>query len=181
MGLPGFVVFPSVYTAPLFRRDAMPFVLDSARFFRTSKFRRQAVYILARCLCILALTLGIFVLSAKPTHAATLPVGFAETLVASGLASPTAMDFAPDGRLFVSQQSGALRVIKNGVLLPTPFVTIAADTFNEHGLLGVAFDPNFMLNGYVYVYYTAATPTVHNRVSRFTAHATVAAPGSELV
>src|SRR5260370_18184314 len=164
------------YLAYLFRREAMLFVVDPAKFLRTPKYRRKAVYILARCLFILALTLGVVVFSAGPTHAATLPVGFAETLVASGLASPTTMDFAPDGRLFVSQQSGALRVIKNGVLLPTPFVTIAANTFNEHGLLGVAFDPNFMLNGYVYVYYTAATPTVHNRVGRFTANVDVAVP-----
>ena len=53
-------------------------------------------------------------------QAATLPAGFAETRIATGLASPTAMAFAPDGRLFVAQQGGALRVIKNGALLPRP-------------------------------------------------------------
>src|SRR5437016_9736713 len=47
--------------------------------------------------------------------AATLPSGFIETTVASGIASPTAMAIAPDGRIFVCSQSGALRVIKNGV------------------------------------------------------------------
>ena len=53
--------------------------------------------------------------------AALIP-GFTETQVASNLGSVIAMDFAPDGRLFVCQQAGALRVIKNGTLLPTPFV-----------------------------------------------------------
>ena len=51
------------------------------------------------------------------------PRASAETLVASGLSSPTAMQFAPDGRLFVAEQGGRLRVIKNGALLPTPFLT----------------------------------------------------------
>src|SRR5436853_4227453 len=54
---------------------------------------------------------------------ATLPSGFVETTVASGIASPTAMAIAPNGRIFVCSQTGALRVIKNGVLLATPFVT----------------------------------------------------------
>ena len=55
--------------------------------------------------------------SSSIAQGATLPAGFAETRVATGLASPTAMAFAPDGRLFVAQQGGALRVIKNGALL----------------------------------------------------------------
>ncbi|HZE69823.1 MAG TPA: PQQ-dependent sugar dehydrogenase [Pyrinomonadaceae bacterium] len=112
--------------------------------------------------------------------AATLPSGFAETPVASGLAGPTAMAFAPDGRLFVCEQIGRLRVIKNGTLLPTPFVTLTVDSDGERGLVGVAFDPNFATNQFVYVYYTATTPSVHNRVSRFTASGDVASPGSEL-
>ena len=116
-----------------------------------------------------------------PAAAATLPAGFTETQIASGLASPTAMQFAPDGRLFVCEQGGRLRVIKNGALLPTPFLTVTVNASGERGLLGVAFDPAFGANGYVYVYYTATTPTVHNRISRFTANGDVAQPGSEVV
>jgi glucose/arabinose dehydrogenase len=116
-----------------------------------------------------------------PGHAATLPAGFAESQVASGLSSPTAMAIAPDGRIFVCQQGGSLRVIENGTLLPTPFVTVTVNAQGERGLLGVAFDPNFAVNQFVYVYYTATTPTIHNRVSRFTASGDVAIPGSELV
>ena len=117
----------------------------------------------------------------RVTLAATLPSGFSETLVAGGLSSPTAMDFAPDGRLFVCLQGGQLRVIKNGALLPTPFVTLTVNSDGERGLLGVAFDPNFATNNFVYLYYTSPSPAIHNRVSRFTANGDVAVAGSELV
>ena len=114
-------------------------------------------------------------------NAATLPTGFSETMIANGLSSPTAMDFAPDGRLFVCLQGGNLRVIKNGALLPTPFLTLSVDSSGERGLLGVAFDPNFATNHFVYVYYTVATTPRHNRVSRFTANGDVALANSEVV
>ena len=116
------------------------------------------------------------------THAraATLPAGFAETLFAGGLSSPTAMAFAPDGRLFVCQQGGQLRVIKNGTLLATPFLTVTTDSSGERGLLGVAFDPSFATNHFVYIYYTVTTSPRHNRVSRFTANGDVAVAGSEV-
>ena len=91
------------------------------------------------------------------------------------------MQFSPDGRLFVCQQSGKLRVVQNGKLLATPFLTLPVDASGERGLLGVAFDPDFATNNFVYVYYTAKTPTIHNRVSRFTANGNVAVPGSEVV
>ncbi|HYH86167.1 MAG TPA: PQQ-dependent sugar dehydrogenase [Pyrinomonadaceae bacterium] len=112
-------------------------------------------------------------------QAAALPEGFTERQVASGLTGATAMAFAPDGRLFVCQQNGQLRVIKNGSLLPTPFLTVSVDATGERGLLGVAFAPDFANNGFVYVYYTVATSPRHNRVSRFRADGDVAAPNSE--
>lgn len=121
-----------------------------------------------------------------PVAAATLPAGFSESVYGSGLSNPTAMAFAPDGRLFVCQQTGELRVVKNGSLLAPPFVTLTVDSSGERGLLGIAFDPNFAANRFLYVYYTVPAPTggsAHNRVSRFTASAAnpdVAAAGSEL-
>src|SRR5438093_9313601 len=57
------------------------------------------------------LTLGTAWLAPDSAPAATLPSGFTESLVAGGLSNPTAMEFAPDGRLFVCEQSGQLRVI----------------------------------------------------------------------
>ena len=118
-----------------------------------------------------------------PARGATLPSGFAETRVATGMVSPTAMAIAPDGRIFVAQQGGALRVVKNGALLAQPFLTVSVNSSGERGLLGVAFDPNFASNNFVYVYYTTAGAPIHNRVSRFTASAAnpdVAAAGSEV-
>ena len=114
-------------------------------------------------------------------YAATVPTGFTDSLVAAGLSNPTAMALAPDGRIFVCQQTGALRVIKNGVLLSTPFLTVPVDSSGERGLLGIAFDPNFVSNQLIYVYYTATTPTIHNRISRFTASGDVALAGSETI
>ena len=116
--------------------------------------------------------------SLSVTHAATLPPGFTETSI-GGLSNPTAMEIAPDGRIFVCQQGGSLRVIKNGVLLPTPFITLSVDPNGERGLLGIAFDPNFASNNFLYLYYTVASTPRHNRVSRFTANGDVVVPGSE--
>ena len=116
---------------------------------------------------------------------AVLPPGFTETqITGNGLSNPTAMALHPDGRIFVCQQTGELRVIKNGVVLPTPFVNLPVNAVGERGLLGIAFDPNYATNRFVYVYYTATTPAIHNRVSRFTADITnqdVATPGSEVI
>jgi glucose/arabinose dehydrogenase len=114
------------------------------------------------------------------TFAATLPTGFVENSM-GGLSSPTAMQIAPDGRIFVCQQGGSLRVIKSGALLPTPFMTITVDPSGERGLLGIAFDPNFATNNFLYVYYTVTSTPRHNRVSRFTANGDVVVPGSEQI
>ncbi|MEP7273932.1 MAG: PQQ-dependent sugar dehydrogenase [Acidobacteriota bacterium] len=125
---------------------------------------------------------GVLALSSDRARSAfTVPTGFTDTLVVGGLVNPTAMEFAPDGRLFVCQQSGDLRVIKNGSLLPTPFLSVTVDDDGERGLLGIAFDPDFANNQFVYVYYTTEFPAVHNRISRFTAAGDIAAVNSEVV
>src|SRR5438270_819420 len=83
-----------------------------------------------------------------------LPDGFSETILATGLSGPTAMAMAPDGRIFVDLQQGDVRVFKDGSVLPTPFLHLNVDSDGERGLLGVAFDPDFVNNQYVYFYYT---------------------------
>jgi Glucose/sorbosone dehydrogenases len=127
------------------------------------------------------ITITVAAALANFANAATVPTGFTDSTVAGGLTNPTAMALAPDGRIFVCEQGGTLRVIKNGVLLSTPFLTVTVNSSGERGLLGVAFDPNFASNQLVYIYYTATTPTIHNRVSRFIASGDVAMPGSEIV
>lgn len=109
-----------------------------------------------------------------------LPDGFTETELVDTLNNPMAMDIAPDGRMFIAEQGGDLRIVDHhGMLLPTPFVSIPVDYSGERGLLGVALDPHFEHNNYVYVLYTKTTPTPHNHVARFTAAGDVALPGSE--
>ena len=106
-----------------------------------------------------------------------LPQGFSRTTYTSGLSAVTAMAFAPDGRLFICEQNGQLRVVPagGGTPLTTPFHTFTVTNSGEQGLLGIAFHPNFTSNGQVYVYYTSptrGTPPVtgnHNRVSRVVA------------
>jgi glucose/arabinose dehydrogenase len=118
------------------------------------------------------------------TLLASVPTGFVESTVATGLSAPTAMAFAPDGRLFVSQQGGDLMVLKNGSVLSEPFVSLRVDSRGERGLLGVAFDPEFATNHFVYVYYTVPGRrhvAAHNRISRFTANGDVAAKRSETI
>jgi glucose/arabinose dehydrogenase len=121
--------------------------------------------------------------SARVTFAngSALPAGFSRTQFVTGLSGPaTAMAFAPDGRLFVAEQGGALRVVKNGTLLPTPFVTVNTTADGERGLLGVTFHPQFASNGWVYLYYTSSAGGAHNRIVRYTANGDVAG-GAETV
>ena len=113
--------------------------------------------------------------------AQTFPAGFSRVQVGGSISSPTVLAFAPDGRIFVAQQGGALRVIKNGVLLPTPFITLSSvSSLGERGLIGIALDPDFSNNGYVYLYYTTSVAPIHNRIVRYTANGDVALAGSEL-
>jgi glucose/arabinose dehydrogenase len=121
------------------------------------------------CARLLACFMIAALLVAVPVRAATVPTGFTDSTIATGLDSPTAMVIAPDGRIFVAQQNGALRVVKNGVLLAAPFLTVSVDSNGERGLIGVTLDPAFASNGRVYVYYTTSTAPIHNRLSRFTA------------
>src|SRR5688500_12053860 len=110
----------------------------------------------------------------------SLPSGFAQTTFAAGLTAPTAMAFAPDGRLFVTQQNGDVRVVTpQGQLLSQPFAHVDVRNDGEQGLIGLAFHPDFASNGQLYLHY--ATPNALNRVSRVTADpatSNVAAAGS---
>ena len=114
-----------------------------------------------------------------------VPAGFAETgVVVGNVTSPTAMTVAPDGRVFVAEQAGQLKVVKNGAMLPDPFLTVSTITENERGLIGVEVDPNFATNGYIYVSYIATDPgraQPFMRIARYTAAGDVAAPGSEAI
>lgn len=122
----------------------------------------------------LLLFLGImFTLLSPFAHGQTLPTNFQRVLVTGGLSRPAALAFTPDGRILISNQGGQLRVFKNGALLPTPALSLTVNSDSERGLIGVAVDPNFNTNKFIYVYYTH-TSGPHNRVSRFTLNGDVA-------
>ena len=121
----------------------------------------------------------LFFLISFPLLASNLPAGFFETRLAAGL-DPVSMAIAPDGRLFIAEKNGRILILRGDSLLPNPFLEIAVDNFNERGLGGIVLDPQFDLNGYVYVYYTV--PNGHfNRISRFQANGDLAIPGSETI
>jgi putative heme-binding domain-containing protein len=111
----------------------------------------------------------------------TLPPGFQAEVVATGFTGATAIEVVPDGRILVCEQTGTLRVIKNGKLLVEPFVKLPVDSSWERGLIGVTVAPDFPKSPYVFVCYVAAEPYPHHIVSRFTAAGDVAESGSERV
>lgn len=104
----------------------------------------------------------------------TLPAGFTEAAVVSGLTNPTAMEFSPDGRLFVLEQGGNVKLVHADGTTWTA-LKLNVDSNGERGLLGIAFDPAFATNHYAYLYYTNPNPGAsswatgeHNQLSRFT-------------
>jgi acetyl esterase len=111
----------------------------------------------------------------------SLPPGFSSERVTAGLTGATAIAVADDGRVFVCEQTGALRVVKDGSLLPRPVLNVEVDSHWERGLICVTLDPRFADNGFIYVCYVTPHPYVHHRISRFTTHGDVAISGSELV
>ncbi len=104
---------------------------------------------------------------------------------------PVAMAMAPDGRIFYTEkETGRIRILTaDGQLLPDPFATVPPSTSSERGLLGIALHPDFVSNGWLYVYYTRSNTGApdggffsaeDNRVVRFTAAGNVAG-GAETV
>ncbi|MBI4461651.1 MAG: PQQ-dependent sugar dehydrogenase [Acidobacteria bacterium] len=96
------------------------------------------------------------------------PVPFRVETFLANLNFPVTLAFAPDGRLFFNElQTGNVRIIENGQLLPTPFASLPVETSGERGLLGLAFDPNFASNRFVYLLYSDVIQN-NQRVVKFT-------------
>lgn len=88
-------------------------------------------------------------------------------VVAENLEVPWALAFAPDGRLFITERRGRVRVVQNEKLLAEPWVTLEVAAVSEAGLMGLAIDPGFAQNNFVYVCYTyRAQGQLLNRVAR---------------
>jgi len=161
---------------------------------RDNAVRHKIALSIVALAAVTAASLLILVEVMVPVEAATLQSGFADELL-TPVSKPTALTFTPDGRMLVTTQPGQLRVYKDGNLLQTPALNLGSKMcFNsERGLLGVAVDPDFATNRYVYLYYTfnklGVCPTGQptnpdnpvNRVSRFAMAGDIVDPSSEKV
>jgi glucose/arabinose dehydrogenase len=145
---------------------------------------------MTRRLTVLAIGIAVAALTAAlagivtPVHSAPmLRQGFTDSPVVSGLTNPTDMEFAPDGRLFVTEDTGRVRIAKSdGTLATFLDISTKVDSLGERGLLALTFDPGFSTNHYVYLHYTrkaTSTTPPHNRVVRVTASGDKAVAGSE--
>jgi aldose sugar dehydrogenase len=104
-----------------------------------------------------------------PARAAALPPGTHVQLFKSGLNFPVDMAYVQGTKkmFFTEKNTGAIRVIQNGILLPTPCVVLDVVNDGERGALGLALDPAYQHNHFLYVYFTKRSP-LENRVTRFT-------------
>ena len=90
-----------------------------------------------------------------------MPPGFSDTTVVSGLTFPTAVRFAPDGRIFVAEKQGLIKVFDNlADTTPSTYADLRTKVYNasDRGLLGIALDPDFATQPYVYALYTYDAP-----------------------
>lgn len=88
-------------------------------------------------------------------------------VVASGLEVPWALAFLPDGAMLFTERPGRVRLLRDGVLVPEPVVTIEVTDRAEDGLLGIALDPRFVENRLFYLYATAGTDEPTNKVQAY--------------
>ncbi|MFI4917099.1 MAG: PQQ-dependent sugar dehydrogenase [Phycisphaerales bacterium JB060] len=92
------------------------------------------------------------------TSLASAQVDITTEVFLDGLDQPTALVHAPGdfGRVFVTEKDGAVRVVRDGVLLSTPFLDIdpLISSFGERGLLGIAFSPEYDSDGWFFVHYS---------------------------
>ena len=108
---------------------------------------------------------------------AATPTDFQTSLVmGDGLDGPSGFEIAPDGRIFVIERAGKVKIIKNGELLPEPFADLPSEASGDRGMIGIAFDPEFgSANHYVYFYYTGHD--LLNHLVRFNAAEDVGTDG----
>ena len=118
----------------------------------------------------------IFLINPVGQALAVPPANFQVTqIVGSGLEGPSGFEIAPDGRVFILEREGTIKIYKNGQLLPQPFAVLPTIATGDRGLIGIAFDPEFATNHYVYFYYTGLDTL--NRLVRYNAEGDVGTDG----
>ncbi len=117
-----------------------------------------------KAVCLLSFVMAVAGLAwpapARVAAEATYPPGFAADVVVGGLNMPTAITWAPDGRMYIAQKGGVVRVFQNGALVPGSFIDLSAEVndYWDRGLLGLALHPDFPATPYVYLLYTYDPP-----------------------
>jgi glucose/arabinose dehydrogenase len=135
----------------------------------------------------LTLSLGCATGASSCGSEANLPQGTGARLaeIVAGLNFPLYLSAPPGdlGRLFIVEKGGVIRIVKNGALLPSPFLDISArvSTGSEQGLLGLAFDPNYASTGRFIVHYTDAAGDTRLSSFQVSGDPDVADPGTEVV
>ncbi|HEX7468771.1 MAG TPA: PQQ-dependent sugar dehydrogenase [Methanobacterium sp.] len=109
---------------------------------------------------VIIIILVLFILLAVPKQASQ--TGLQSDVLAENLSIPWAMDFLPNNTMIFTQRGGAVSLLDNGVVKNIGNISVTA--IGESGLLGVAVDPEFSQNKYIYLYYTSSRG---NRISRF--------------
>src|SRR5262249_53750032 len=102
---------------------------------------------------------------AASAHASLQVPGFEVTTFQGGLSAPTAIAFLPDGRMLITEKGGALK-LSDGTSAST-LITLGVCSDSEMGLLGVAVDPNFSSNGFIYLYRTDNSAGCGSATGRF--------------
>jgi len=115
-----------------------------------------------------ALSIALLAACALPQEQLAATPDLKIEILIRGLDTPWAIDFAPDGRIFITERPGRIRIFGGGRLLPEPWMTLEVAAVSEAGLMGLALDPQFAQNHFVYVAYTYRAPNgrLQNRLVR---------------
>ena len=123
---------------------------------------------MARLLWLVPIIFGFLICVLSKNGLAQDPPGLSTEVVARALDTPWAVDCAPDGRMFVTERPGRIRVVERGQLQAEPWMVLEVAALGEAGLMGIALDPQFSKNRFVYIAYTyqAADGKLQNRLAR---------------
>src|SRR5262245_199875 len=105
-----------------------------------------------------ALSITLFAACALPQEQLAATPDLKIEVLIRGLDTPWAVDFAPDGRIFITERPGRIRTVEGSRLLAEPWIKLEVQAVGEAGLMGLALDPQFSQNHFVYVAYTYRAP-----------------------
>ena len=120
------------------------------------------------CVSLLLLLTALVSFDSPTASATTPPSGFQAKIIAnSQIFAPTLMSFTPEGHIVIAQQNGKVKIWSGSTVSTTAYLSLTVESTSDRGIFGIAYDPNYATNHYVYVYYHRPTPTIHGVISRF--------------